>query len=193
MEKINLLIVDDIADNIYSLRYLLEEKFDDINILEADNVKDALIIIMKNEVDLILSDIQMPEIDGFQFVEYLQGIEDTRHIPVILITGIYNNEIYQKKAYNSSSTVVDFITKPIDTEILCSKLNVFIKLFKERKKDKKEIAQKDKLLRSRDKIKTMLSNLDGLHDEIKEQILQTSEIKGLLLDEAELIDLDKLN
>ncbi|QKF81889.1 response regulator [Halarcobacter ebronensis] len=193
MEKINLLIVDDIADNIYSLRYLLEEKFDDINILEADNVKDALIIIMKNEVDLILSDIQMPEIDGFQFVEYLQGIEDTRHIPIILITGIYNNEIYQKKAYNSSSTVVDFITKPIDTEILCSKLNVFIKLFKERKKDKKEIAEKDKLLRSRDKIKTMLSNLDGLHDEIKEQILQTSEIKGLLLDEAELIDLDKLN
>ena len=97
MEKINLLIVDDIADNLYSLRFLLEEKFNDINILEATNVKDALILIMKNDIDLILSDIQMPEIDGFQFVEYLQGIEDTRHIPVILITGIYSNESTKKR------------------------------------------------------------------------------------------------
>ena len=75
---------------------------------------------------------------------------------------------------------------------MCSKLNVFINLFKERKKDKKEIANKDKLLRSKDKVRTMLNNLEGIHSEIKDEILNSSEIKGVLLDEAELIDLDRL-
>lgn len=192
MEQFNLLMVDDTEDNLYSLRYLLEESFENINILEATNVKDALVLIMKNEIDLILSDVQMPEIDGFQFVEYLQEIDMTKNIPIILITGIYADKLYEKKAYNSSISVVDFISKPIDTEILCAKLKVFIKLFNEKKVDRIKIEKQEEILKNRNKVKIMLDNLDGVHSEIKNEILKNVDIKELLLDERELLDIDKL-
>lgn len=192
MEKINILIVDDIKDNLFALRYLLEENFDSINILEATNVKDALILIMKNDIDLILSDVQMPEIDGYQFVEYLQGIESTKDIPVILITGIYNNEVYQKKAYSASKEVVDFITKPIDEDVLCSKLNVFIKLFKERKVNRKALEEKEQELAKQKKISNMFERLDNQYVDIKYAILESEAFKDILLDDESFIDLEEI-
>lgn len=192
MEKINILIVDDIKDNLFALRYLLEENFDSINILEATNVKDALILIMKNDIDLILSDVQMPEIDGYQFVEYLQGIEATKDIPVILITGIYNNEVYQKKAYSASKEVVDFITKPIDEDVLCSKLNVFIKLFKERKVNRKALEEKEQELAKQKKIGSMFERLDNQYVDIKYAILESEAFKDVLLDDESFIDLEEI-
>lgn len=116
-DKFKILILDDIQDNIYSLRFLIESSFDDIEILEATTVPQALLHIMKNDISLILSDIQMPGIDGFEFVKYLSELEATKDIPIILITGIYNEIEHQKKAYASSSKVIDFISKPIDDEI----------------------------------------------------------------------------
>lgn len=193
MEKINILIVDDIEDNLFALRYLLEENFESINILEAASVKEALLSIMKNDIDLILSDIQMPEVDGFEFVEYLQKVEETKDIPVILITGIYNNETYQKKAYSCSKEVVDFISKPIDEDLLCSKLNVFIKLFQERKKNKTTLLEKEKELRKHKKISSMVNNLEGKLLNTKKEILKNKEFTNFLLDDDALIDFGEIN
>ena len=64
-DKINILIIDDIETNIYSLKAIICN--DDIQIYEALNANIALGIILKNSIDLILCDIQMPEIDGFEF------------------------------------------------------------------------------------------------------------------------------
>ena len=66
MEKFAILIVDDIEENIYSLRLLIEESFD-VNIFTALNAKEAIKILVENNIDLILTDIQMPDIDGFEF------------------------------------------------------------------------------------------------------------------------------
>lgn len=192
MSKFNVLIIDDIQENLYSLRLLIEDNFDDINIIEASNGKNALIEIMKNDIDLILSDIQMPEISGFDLAIYLQETKQTKDIPIILITGIYSNDSYKKQAYNSSIKVIDYIAKPIDDEILCSKLKVYKSIFEEMKKDKEELALKEKLLLKQLKINSMVDTLDNHFDNMKENIKKSFDYDSLLAEEENFIDLEDL-
>ena len=84
MNKFNILIVDDIAENIHSLKMIIEDSFD-INILSALSAQEGISILMQNEVDLILSDIQMPDIDGFEFAEYIKGVDKPKNIPIIFM------------------------------------------------------------------------------------------------------------
>ena len=85
MEKFNVLIVDDIDENIYSLKLLIEENFD-INIFTALKAQEAIEIVMNNTIDLILTDVQMPDVDGFEFAQYLKDVESTKNIPVTSVS-----------------------------------------------------------------------------------------------------------
>lgn len=190
MKKFTILIIDDIEDNIYTLKFLLNSNFEDLEILEATSAKDAIFLIMQNDVDLILSDIQMPEIDGFELVEYLQSVPSTSQIPIVLITGIYHDDIYKKRAFSLSTEVVDFISKPIDDEVLCQKLRVYIKIFEEKKITKKNLQQKESLLKEHDKINGMLDNLDNINEDLQDIIKQSDEYKKIVEEEDLLIDIE---
>ena len=143
MEKFRILLVDDVPENIYSLQMMIEDSFD-VQIFSALSAQEGMEILMKEEIDLILTDVQMPEIDGFEFVEYLKNIEKTKDIPVIFITGIYDKDEYKSKGYNLGA--VEYITKPIHDVLLNSKLKVYIDIFEKRKKDEEQIATTDKIL-----------------------------------------------
>jgi len=190
MKKFTILIIDDIEDNIYTLKFLLNSNFEDLEILEATSAKDAIFLIMQNDVDLILSDIQMPEIDGFELVEYLQSVPSTSQIPIVLITGIYHDDIYKKRAFSLSTEVVDFISKPIDDEVLCQKLRVYIKIFEEKKITKENLQQKESLLKEHDKINGMLDNLDNINEDLQDIIKQSDEYKKIVEEEDLLIDIE---
>ena len=69
MEKFNILLVDDIEQNIYSLKLMIEDSFD-LNIMTALNAKDAMLILMEEDIHLILADVQMPDIDGFESAQF---------------------------------------------------------------------------------------------------------------------------
>lgn len=193
MQNFTILVVDDIEENIYSLKLLIEDSFPEVTVLSASNAKDAILLLMKNSIDLILSDIQMPEISGFELIEYLQGIEQTKDIPVILITGIHDSDDYRKKGFSSGA--IDYITKPIDDILLCSKLKVFIDIYDNRRKDKAQIALKDKALATKVKVNAMMKNLDTLPTKAKEQ-MNLEAYAGILggsdsLDLSNVIDLDE--
>lgn len=143
MEKFSVLLIDDVNENIYSLKMLIEDSFD-INIFTALSAQDAMAILIEKEIDLILTDVQMPDMDGFEFIEYIKNIEKTKNIPIIFITGIYGKDEYKSKGYNLGA--IEYITKPIDNELLTSKLKIYIDLFSENKNQKNEIAQKNALL-----------------------------------------------
>ena len=192
MKKFTILIIDDIEDNIYTLKFLLNSNFEDLQILEANSAKDAIFLIMQNDVDLILSDIQMPEIDGFELVEYLQSVPSTSEIPIVLITGIYHDDIYKKRAFSLSNEVVDFISKPIDDEILCQKLRVYIKIFEEKKITKENLLQKDRLIKDHNKVNSMLDNLDNINEDLQGIIKHSDEYKKLMEEEDLLIDLEEV-
>ncbi len=162
MNKFTILLVDDIEENLYSLKLLIEDRFDNIQIFSALSAQEAVLKIMKYEIDLILSDVQMPNIDGFQLIEYLKTIEQTKNIPVILITGIAQDEAYIKKGYKSGA--VEYITKPLDSELLCSRLGVFLNIYAEKKSDKKQLQLDNK------KIASMVKKLDDFSPSIKKSL-----------------------
>ena len=167
MEKFTVLLVDDVHENIYSLKLMIEDSFD-VNIYSALSAQEGIKILMKENIDLILTDVQMPEIDGFEFVEYLKNIDRTKDIPVIFITGIYDKDEYQTKGYNLGA--VEYITKPIHDGLLTSKLKVYIDIFEKRKKDESQLVTKDKILIHQSKMATMGEMIGVIAHQLKQPL-----------------------
>lgn len=167
MEKFNILLVDDVPENIYSLKMMIKDSFD-VNIFSALSAKDGIKILMQESIDLILTDVQMPEIDGFEFVDYLKNFEKTKDIPVIFITGIYDKDEYKTKGYDLGA--IEYITKPIHDILLNSKLKVYIDIFEKRKLDIQQIAIKDKVLIHQSKMATMGEMIGVIAHQLKQPL-----------------------
>ena len=167
MEKFALLLVDDVPENIYSLRMMIEDSFD-VNIFTALSAQEGIEILMKENIDLILTDVQMPEIDGFEFIEYLKNIDRTKNIPVIFITGIYDKDEYQTRGYNLGA--VEYITKPIHDILLNSKLKVYIDIFEKQKIDEAKIVSKDKILIHQSRMATMGEMIGVISHQLKQPL-----------------------
>ena len=178
MEKFSILLLDDVEQNIYTLKMMIEDSFD-LDIYTALNAQDAIELLMKKPVDLILSDIQMPDIDGFEFLEYLKGIEQTKNIPVIFITGIFDNSEYKKRGYELGA--IEYISKPIDDILLSSKLKVYIDLFDSQKQQSLELHKKDEILLHQSKMATMGEMIGVISHQLKQPLnvisLYCSDIK----------------
>ncbi|MFI4955820.1 MAG: EAL domain-containing protein [Gammaproteobacteria bacterium] len=119
-----ILIVDDKRENLLALEAILGEC--NVNIIRASSGTEALEILMSKDISLVLVDVQMPEMDGFELVRVMKGQARTASIPVIFITAIITDEQHILEGYRSG--VVDYIVKPIDPEILVNKVNVFLSL-----------------------------------------------------------------
>lgn len=167
MEKFNILLVDDVPENIYSLKMMIEDSFD-VNIFSSLSAQEGMEILMKEKIDLILTDVQMPDIDGFEFVEYLKNIDRTKNIPVIFITGIYDKDEYKSKGYDLGA--VEYITKPIHDVLLNSKLKVYIDIFEKRKLDEEEIAVKDEILIHQSKMASMGEMIGVIAHQLKQPL-----------------------
>jgi diguanylate cyclase (GGDEF)-like protein/PAS domain S-box-containing protein len=119
-----ILIVDDKRDNLLALESILAEC--KVHIIRSNNGREALEIMTSHDISLVLVDVQMPEMDGFEMVRLMKGQTRTASIPVIFITGIITDEQHILEGYRSGA--VDYIVKPIDPEILINKVNVFLSL-----------------------------------------------------------------
>lgn len=128
--RCNVLVVDDLKENITAMEALLEDL--DINLLKADSGNTALSIMLEHELALILLDVQMPEMDGFEVAEIMKSSERTKYIPIIFVTAISKEDRYIFKAYDAGA--VDYLMKPIVPEILISKVRVFIQLHEQKQK-----------------------------------------------------------
>ncbi|MEW8206432.1 MAG: response regulator, partial [Candidatus Thiodiazotropha taylori] len=106
-----LLIVDDHEHNLFTLRTLVQ-RYMDVEILEATSGQQALDIAIKDPaIDLIILDVQMPEMDGFQTASMLKIRQKTKHIPIIFLTAAFKTEEFQQKGYEVGG--VDYLLKPI--------------------------------------------------------------------------------
>ena len=187
MEKFTVLLVDDVSENIHSLKLIIEDSFD-INILSALSANEGMEILMKSSVDLILSDIQMPDIDGFQFAEYLKSVDATKDIPIIFITGIYDKDDYQKRGFDLGA--VEYISKPIDDTLLSAKLKVYIDLFEGKKTSEAEINKKDQLLIHQSKMATMGEMIGVIAHQLKQPLNNMSLYCGDVKDSYKYDEID---
>ena len=112
------LIVDDSEDTIRMLEQLL--KMSGANVTTASNGADALRIASQNEFDVILSDISMPEMDGFEFLQRLRQINGRQHVPVVAITGFGRNDDIERAR---SAGFYSHLTKPLHVQALADVLD----------------------------------------------------------------------
>lgn len=156
-----ILIVDDTRANIIALKALLED--DNINIVEANSGNEALKKVLTNKIDLVLLDVQMPDMNGFEVAEILRSNNKTKSIPLIFITAISKKEEYIFRGFELGA--VDYLYKPIKNELLKSKVKVFLRLNKQARiiEDKNmELLKLIEELKEKEEKISRLVNLDGL-------------------------------
>jgi CheY-like chemotaxis protein len=128
MNKPKILIVDDKAENLVALETLLCDL--DVDFVRALSGNEALQKTLEHQFALALIDVQMPEMDGFETVQFMRQSKATALLPVIFVSAIYNTDYYKIKGVQAGA--VDFITKPVVPEILIGKVRIFLQLHQQR-------------------------------------------------------------
>lgn len=123
MKNVNLLILDDKEENIISLSALLAD-VQHINIIRSTDPNEALKICWKNDIAIALVDVQMPDINGFEFVSLLKSNPKTNHIMAIMVTAISKEDRYLLKGLESGA--IDYLYKPLNPEITVAKVTSFV-------------------------------------------------------------------
>ena len=125
--EIKILVVDDREDNLFSIEAILAK--DNYTIVKANSGSAALKILLKeHDFSLILMDVQMPDMNGFETANIIYERDKLKHIPVIFITAYSNDDDHIFKGYKMGG--VDYIYKPINPDLLRVKVSVFVELYR---------------------------------------------------------------
>ncbi len=123
-----ILIVDDNHNNLFTLRSLINEHLD-VEIVEADSGAKALEVLMKKQVHLIILDVQMPEMDGFETASIIRSVKRTQNIPIVFLTAAFKSIEFQEKGFAVGAA--DYLTKPIDAPQLINRIRVYLRFIEQ--------------------------------------------------------------
>ncbi len=123
--RANILLVDDRPDNLLALEAALEPL--NQNLVKASSGEEALRMLLKQEVAVILLDVQMPGLDGFDTAAEIKKREKTKDIPIIFLTAISREPHHALRGYSTGA--VDYLAKPFDPWVLRAKVAVFVDLY----------------------------------------------------------------
>jgi signal transduction histidine kinase len=134
LEKIKILLVDDLEGNLVALQALLKHAFpndQDLEIFQTTSGVQALNLLLDHDFAVAMIDVQMPAMDGFELAELMRGADRTKNVPIIFVTAGARDARYTFKGYESGA--VDFLYKPLDTQVVQSKIRVFLELDRQRR------------------------------------------------------------
>lgn len=120
-----ILIVDDLPANLRAMENILSRM--DAEIFQASSGNEALLLCTEQDFALVLLDVNMPVLNGFEVARLLRGVERTRELPIIFVTAAATDAYQTIKGFEVGA--VDFILKPIDDRVLLSKVHVFVDLY----------------------------------------------------------------
>src|SRR6267154_2522205 len=135
-QTINILMVDDSATNLLALESILRTP--DRNLVRASSGEDALRYLLDHDAAVVLLDVYMPGIDGLETAELIRSRDKSRDIPIIFLTANTTGVSHLSRGYSLGA--VDYIVKPVDPDILRSKVAVFVELFKKNREIKQQAA-----------------------------------------------------
>jgi len=123
---IKILLVDDLPENLFALELIFSNK--NYKCVKANSGNKALkILLREQDFAIILMDVQMPKMDGFETVELIREIETLKHLPIIFLTANMDNSTHVFKGYQVGA--IDYMIKPLIPEILIAKVAVFVELY----------------------------------------------------------------
>jgi PAS domain S-box-containing protein len=147
-ERVNILLVDDQPNNLLALESILAETGE--NLVMAESGAAALRHLLQMDFAVVLLDVMMPELDGFETANLIRSRERSRDTPIIFLTALERSETNVFRGYELGA--VDYIFKPFHAEILRSKVNVFIELFRKREAFKRQAHELARLIRQNELI-----------------------------------------
>jgi signal transduction histidine kinase len=127
-EQVDILLVDDHEENLLALEAILDEP--QHRLVKAHSGKEALKAVLARDFALILLDVAMPDLDGYETAELIRGRARSRQTPIIFLTANDRTEAHVFRGYSVGA--VDYIFKPFTPEILRSKVSVFVELYQKR-------------------------------------------------------------
>jgi PAS domain S-box-containing protein len=178
MPPVEILIVDDRPENLLALEAILEPLGQ--KLVRAHSGDEALRLLLSHDFAMILLDVQMPGIDGFETARLIKARERTKYIPIIFLTAISKDEEYVFEGYSVGA--VDYMTKPFQPDILRSKVSVFVDLYQKQR----QLASQADLIRESEKRELELRHMR----EIYESEARFSEIVGSAMDAIVVFDAD---
>jgi len=138
-ERVNILLVDDRPENLLALEAILEPLGE--RLVRAHSGDEALKCLLTEEFAVILLDVQMPGLNGFETAELIKSRERTRYVPIIFLTAISKDEAYVFRGYSVGA--VDYMAKPFQPDVLRSKVAVFVDLYRKQG----QLKRQERLLR----------------------------------------------
>ena len=175
---VEILIVDDRPENLLALEAILEPLGQIL--VRAGSGDEALRKLLAHDVAMILLDVQMPGINGFETAKLIKSRERTKYIPIIFLTAISKDEEYVFEGYSAGA--VDYMAKPFNPDILRSKVNVFVDLYQKQR----QLAAQQHLIAEGERRELELRHMR----EIYESEARFSEIVGSAMDAIVAFDAD---
>lgn len=158
-EQIDVLIVDDDKVNLVLLEGILKSL--DVNVVRAQSGREAIDHVGRHDFAVILLDIMMPGLDGFETAEILRSQDHSQHIPIIFVTAISKEQHHVFKGYELGA--VDYMFKPVNPDILKSKVNVFVDLHRNKRKLEEKTYELERTIERLKKSEESLTH-QAMHD-----------------------------
>src|SRR5688572_20197189 len=156
LETVDILLVDDTPENILALEGILSQP--DYNLVRAQSGSEALKLVLKHDFAVILLDVLMPGMDGFETAKLVRARDKSKHIPILFLTahGAELSLIYQ----GYSVGAVDYLIKPIDPDVVKAKVAVFVDLFRKTC----QIERQQEQLRTAERIRAELALRESVEE-----------------------------
>ena len=142
-DRVNILLVDDQPSNLLALESILADTGE--NLVRAESGSAALRQLLHNDFAVVLLDVQMPDLDGFETAALIRERDRSRDTPIIFLTALSRSETNVFRGYELGA--VDYIFKPFHPDILRSKVAVFVELFRKREQFKRQALELGRLSR----------------------------------------------
>src|ERR1700733_2492499 len=123
-QKVNILMVDDQPAKLLSYEVILERL--DANLIKATSAKEALNVLLKNDIAVVLMDVSMPDVDGFELADVIRKHPRFQKTAIIFISGVHFSDSDKIQGYRKGA--VDYISVPVVPEVLRAKIGVFVDL-----------------------------------------------------------------
>jgi len=168
--KADVLLVDDDPKNLMALEALLEPLAQ--NMITARSGKEALRLVLNHHFAVIVLDVRMPDMDGFETARIIRERERSRHIPIIFLTGVSKEVESAFRGYEVGA--VDYLMKPVVPEVLRSKVSVFVELHRKTTALASEIAERkiaeERLRESEVQLRALAARLFSIREDERARI-----------------------
>ena len=169
-EQVDILLVDDHEENLLALEAILVNPA--YNLVRASSGRAALREVLKRDFALILLDVAMPDLDGYETAELIRTRDRSRETPIIFLTANYRSDTHVFRGYSVGA--VDYLFKPFSADILKSKVAVFVELYQKRETLKKQryallLAQEELEERVRARTRELAEANESLREEVDER------------------------